>query len=392
MAILENGGATEHVIFCIMGCMSILGCLLYLYCYFFLHPVRSFARKLLAFIALTEGLSIFGNVAGIIYMTTFSPYQNVDYGTDKYPDSCDPKPIQPPSGQFCQIQAFLTNFFSISSFIYNSGLAIMMVLITMTNKVNKWVYWTINATAWIVPAVVCKFWEILTEVILIASYISLKGVLVYKQRQLRKKGASQEVIQTLQAVESLYKRLLLIPISFFFCYIFGTIQSYVLLADPNNEVPDWILNFLAFVHGFGNNAPGFINCVIFIFLQKNMREELKKDVKSKYKTISLLIRGDNGGGSGASYDASSKRATGGFSGSLQNNDGRRGSSTMKMRDGQYLHRASFFAEDTEDDEDFTANQLFGGISPARDYITSDDDTDDVTDHSVYQSVDHSYQR
>ena len=63
-----------------------------------------------------------------------------------------------------------------------------------------------------------------------------------------------------------------------------------------------------------------------------------------------------------------------------------------MRDGQYLHRASFFAEDTEDDEDFTANQLFGGISPARDYITSDDDTDDVTDHSVYQSVDHSYQR
>ncbi|XP_063719592.1 uncharacterized protein LOC134846250 [Symsagittifera roscoffensis] len=332
MEILANGGTAQSVLFCLMGVLSIVGCLLYLYCYFVLHPTpnRSLARNMIALIAATEAISIFGNVVGIIYMNVGSPYKYSDYAfPEEYPETCRANETPPPSDQFCQIQAFVTNFFSISSFIYNSGLAIMMLHITVTNKADRRVFWAVNTAAWLIPAVVTvsvackglygfsicttggwcwlkqiddfnhtkraeeaiwqsfagKFWEISTEIILIASYIGVKLALMYKQRQLRRRGFSQEVVHTLQAVESLYLRLLLIPVSFFFCYIFGTIRSYVLLYNPNIDWPTTVLNCLAFLHGIGNNAPGFCNFVIFVLLQKRVRDELMRDLAMKLRSF-----------------------------------------------------------------------------------------------------------
>ncbi|XP_063716244.1 uncharacterized protein LOC134843862 isoform X2 [Symsagittifera roscoffensis] len=320
--------------FCVMGLLSIAGCGIYLYCFFFLQTTRSYARKLVAFIALTEGLSIMGNVSGILYMTLASEHEYSAFGGDGYPTNCTPAETQPPSDQFCQVQAYFTNFFSISSFVFNSGLAILMLQITWSNRPSSSVYYTINYFAFIIPLVVTttvaakglygfsvcttggwcwlrelktddnmyqdgwtppndagfwqtfagKLWEILTEVIMIGSYIALRLVLWYKEYQCRRRGASQEVIQTLEAVESLYKRLLWTPFVFFCCYIIGTIRSYVLLYEPTSLSPG-ASTTMSFIHGVGNNAPGFCNFVIFVLLHEQMRKELARDLAAKWGTL-----------------------------------------------------------------------------------------------------------
>ncbi|XP_075263999.1 uncharacterized protein LOC142355848 [Convolutriloba macropyga] len=90
-------------LFIIMGALSVIGCLIYLYCFFFLQTVHSYARKLIAFIAFTEGMCILGNVSGIVYMITASESTFSDFGEPGYPYNCTPKLPTPASDQFCQV-------------------------------------------------------------------------------------------------------------------------------------------------------------------------------------------------------------------------------------------------------------------------------------------------
>jgi len=145
-----------------------------------------------------------------------------------------------------------------------------------------------------------KLWELLTEVILIGCYIALGVIICYKQRTSRTRGTSEEVLGTLQVVESLYKRLILTPFVFFFCYIFGTIRSYVLLRYDDGMMNHTWSNLLSFLHGFGNMAPGFFNFVIFVLLHEQMRKELREDIAKKFRrliTFSTFRKRDLMGGS-----------------------------------------------------------------------------------------------
>ncbi|XP_075240119.1 uncharacterized protein LOC142335479 isoform X2 [Convolutriloba macropyga] len=395
-----------------MGVLSVIGCLIYLYCFFFLQTVHSYARKLIAFIAFTEGMCILGNVSGIVYMKTASESTFSDFGEPGYPYNCTPKLPTPDSDQFCQIQGFFSNFFSISSFIFNSGLAILMLQITWSNRPSKSLYWTINTLAFLVPISVTtavaakglygfstcttggwcwlrqinnntdsskhteflwqtiagKFWELMTEAILVVCYVSLVVVLKFKQRMSRNRGASVEVLNTLEAVEALYKRLLLTPIVFFFCYIFGTIRSYVLLAHDTHEMNHAASDFLSFMHGFGNNATGFCNFVIFVLLHRQMREDLWSDIVLKYRHVcdALFYRrkGANGdksvGSTSALYAPRSKYS------SRNNESGFVSSTSTKQKDPGYSRQMSDSYDSTWNSGDSDYEVDVGGDTVFRD--------------------------
>ena len=196
---------------------SILGCSLIILTYLMWRDIRTVARTIVVFLAVADLLTAMGYLFGAIVFIHFQPDTNI---TSMYQ-------------RLCEAQSFITTVFPISSFLWTAHLAIylFMTIVLQKNQLAKKLGIFFHLTAWGIPLLACipaliadqlgngssrtsitwcfvrynstypgsqaeyrqrlakyygfellcgKFWEILTYVIALVLYVTVK-ISIYRQ-------------------------------------------------------------------------------------------------------------------------------------------------------------------------------------------------------------------
>lgn len=298
----ENIGV--RVVVAVVCVLTIIGSVVILVSYVCFRSLRSKARLILVHISVMDLAVGASNLIGLL---VFYRYYNMS--SSSFPPALD---------GFCQFQAFVAEYSTLSSVLWTVSLGVYMYILVAPSMVartrDKRFYarfmWCSSIISYGLPLVV-TLWLLLTGRLGYSpedsagwctvitynnatgkdnAYVSLIGydiwmylailliAILYIASKINLRHQMMHVKATNDRPKTDYK-FALIPIIFLFLRMWTAIQSLMLEASSNP--PDWLVLPLLYLTGIGDSAQGFANAVLFVCFTKAVREAFLQSITCK---------------------------------------------------------------------------------------------------------------
>eukprot|EP00794_Sanderia_malayensis_P000439 gene439-1080_t len=285
----------------ISACLSIVGSLIIIASYFSWKDIRTTSRTILLFLSISDLLIAIGVMSGTL---------------ERYSSKEDN------GGPYCIAQSFYTNTASITSFCWSTTLAIYLYLVISKNRLSLakkllpwqhvinwsigpainlvalrqnmlgtsadeltggwcWIYYSGNPDDFskeiLWHLLDAKLIEVFVYVTILCLYISIK-LKLHKELQM----GSNDVMNAdvLKAARSADRKLIFIPILLILGRMWGTLRFFLFWAHElpketaSGELPA-IHKLLLTLNGIGDSSQGFLNCILFCFMNPKVSDHLR---------------------------------------------------------------------------------------------------------------------
>ncbi|XP_041357814.1 G-protein coupled receptor 157-like [Gigantopelta aegis] len=293
--------------------LSMMGNLAVIGWYTMYKDVRTHGRRMIMFLCVANFVCNFG---GILQVATY--FKSVTYLEER--------------GVLCETASMFTIYGSVSSFLWVDCVAfyvfmcVTLRLITVVNRLD----WLFHVFSWGMPAIITlcagasdvfgyddddvrhrrhatpcwisdrvdnqmewyyvtiEGWAVLTYVFGGILYIVITITVQCQKGRVRQRHVDKEYVIEDMAISTANKQLRFIPAIFIALRMWGTMHLMVFKYGPmvSSRLADWLL----IVKGFGDNALGIANCVIFLLATKPLRQRLVKNFRKNITSCTSWCR------------------------------------------------------------------------------------------------------
>lgn len=290
------------------SCLSILGALLIFVTFFTIREIQNFTRKLLVYLTFADLLTAIGNLVAVVR------YAHIHGDDDIVKENCTSVETTELEN-ICVGQSFLTTFSNLSSFLWTVIIAIYLwsSVVLKTRKTEVYhMHVLYHVIAWIIPFIIVLIllhkdylgedycfgtgvwcgiksnlpkdeiekwmyiadiaWQISCYLIACILYIHLKFYLKLYYRGSKLADVAKRLRNEDENFVFVWMIIYLLKLWGFTRFFITTYADSDIL---NKSTMKNFLNFLLIMQSYGASGQAFWNCILFCFLDKTVRKNMK---------------------------------------------------------------------------------------------------------------------